>query len=342
MNTKEIIDNIEKMLTGDPQKDGPFLKDQSEKYRDSEESEEINRELARLLFEVAKKDHDKTLDAFLSQENPKVNEQIETVKKRYDNRNYSAGMKILEEIMKNNMFSWLDTNECTYKSFGTPLEFMLYNQLYQPEKEVKPITCNLAGAYWLYGHGLMKKKKYSRAKEMIERATELNPVDPDAYIQLCEVLKYTKDADELKEACDKLLKCAVSKEQVGKAYFNYSFYFSEKQELEKAAMMLEMSRIFYSSDIQKTEYEYLSQMMGAAPPRHTSQELMNMMSAENIQPGPSAAVVQSAYALAKEFETQLELSLAKYFYEIVFELTEDSDTGDHIEELARDIKNMKN
>ena len=188
----------------------------------------------------------------------------------------------------------------------------------------------------------MKKKKYSRAKEMIERATELNPVDPDAYIQLCEVLKYTKDTDGLKEACDKLLKCAVSKEQVGKAYFNYSFYFSEKQELEKAAMMLEMSRIFYSFDIQKTEYEYLSQMMGAAPPRHTSQELMNMMSAENIQPGPSAAVVQTAYALAKEFETQLELSLAKYFYEIVFELTEDSDTGDHIEELARDIKNMKN
>ena len=97
MNTKEIIEQIEKSLTGDPQKDGPFLKSQAEKYKDTEESLEINRELARLLYNVAKADYDKTVNDFLGEENKKVNQQLENARKRFDNRNYTGGIKILEE-----------------------------------------------------------------------------------------------------------------------------------------------------------------------------------------------------------------------------------------------------
>ncbi|MGN1480759.1 hypothetical protein [Porcipelethomonas sp.] len=343
MNTKEIIKQIEKSLTGDPQKDGPFLKSQADKYKNTEESQEINRELARMLYDVSKADYDKTLYSFLGEENKKVNQQIDNARKRFDNRNYTGGIKILEEIIKNNIFAWHDTSECTYKSFGTPLEYILYKQFYEPEKEIKPVNCNLAGVYWMYGHGLMQKKRYDEAKEAIDHAIELNPVDPDAYVQLAEVLKFTNKPDELRKACDNLLRCAVTKEQIGRAYFNYSFYFSEKHEYEKAAEMLEMSKIFFSSDIIKTETEYISKCMGlgSAPPKHTQKQLMDMMIEEHIQPGPSAAVVQTAYALAKQFESQLDFTNAKYFYEIVWELTEDDDISQHINELSSAIRDIK-
>ena len=46
MDTDSIIREIKNSMTGDPKKDGPFLKSQSEKYKDDENSAEINRELA--------------------------------------------------------------------------------------------------------------------------------------------------------------------------------------------------------------------------------------------------------------------------------------------------------
>ena len=113
MNTSEIIAEIEKSLTGDPRKDGPFLKDQAEKYKNSENSTEINRELARLLYEISKKDYESSLYNYLDSENQKVNEQIENARKRFDNRNYSGGIKILEEIIRNNLPAWNDTSEFT-------------------------------------------------------------------------------------------------------------------------------------------------------------------------------------------------------------------------------------
>ena len=134
------------------------MKDQAEKYKNSENSTEINRELARLLYEISKKTMKAVFTIIWTAKIKKVNEQIENARKRFDNRNYSGGIKILEEIIRNNLPAWNDTSEFTYKSFGTPLEYLLYTKLYEPEKEVKSVNCNLAGVYWMYCHGLMKKR----------------------------------------------------------------------------------------------------------------------------------------------------------------------------------------
>lgn len=342
METTEIIEEIKKSLTGNPKKDGPFLKEQSEKYKDCENSAEINRELASLIFEITKKDYETSLYNYLDSENKTVNDQMENAKKRFNNRNYTGGIKILEEIIDKNKPAWNDTSECTYKCFGTPLEYLLFTRLYQTDKEIKPVNCNLAAVYWMYGHGLMKKGRYDESLAALDRALELNPCDPDAYLQYGELMKLRKDPDGLKYASDRLLQCAVTKEQIGRAYFNYSYYFSEINEPLKAAALLEMSRIFYKSDMYESEMQYIANTlgMGSHPPKHSSAELMEILQSEKIQPGPSAAVVKTAYFLAKRFEEQLDFKNAKYFYEIVWELTEDDDINEHIQELSSTIKDL--
>jgi tetratricopeptide (TPR) repeat protein len=343
MDTKELIEQIKGSLTGDPLKDGPFLKTQAEKYTNEENSLEINRELAKLAYEVTKNDYDKQLNAFLDNENQMVNEQIENAKKRFDNRNYNGGIKILEEIIRNNLPAWNDTSECTYKSFGSPFEFLLYNNIYEPDKEIKPVNCNLAGVYWMYCHGLTQKERYDEALAAIERAESLNPVDPDVYLQYAELMKLRKNPDAIKDCCDKLLKCAVTKEQIGRAYFNYSYYFSEKHDYSTAAAMLELSRLFFESDMIDSEMSYISGCMGigSVPQKHTSAELMQIMQNNQIQPGPSTAVIQTAYFLAKKSESALEFRNAKFYYEIVWELTEDDSISNTIQELSNTIKDIK-
>ncbi len=147
MNVNEILDDLKSKLTGDPMKDGPFLRSQSEKYREHEDYQQLNRELAKLLFQISYDDYYNNLSAYLSQENKDVDKALENVRKRYKNLNYTAGINTLEEIIKNNMLSWLETDEVTYKSFGTPLDYAVYVQLYNPNKEIRAVNCNLSDVY---------------------------------------------------------------------------------------------------------------------------------------------------------------------------------------------------
>ncbi|MGN0621176.1 MAG: tetratricopeptide repeat protein [Porcipelethomonas sp.] len=341
MNINEILDDIKSKLTGDPQKDGPFLKSQSEKYKEHEDYEQLNRELGKLLFRISYDDYYGNMSAFLSQENKSVDEQLENVRKRYKNLNYTAGLEILEKIIRNNMLSWLETDEITYKSFGTPLEYAVYIQTFSPDKEIRSVNCNLSEVYYLYGIGLSRKQRYDEAKKALETALEFNPVDADIILEYLEIMKSTQKFDDFRKYCDRALRFAVKKVQLGRAYFNYAFYFAENHELEKAAKMLEMSRIFCDDDIIETEAEYIAGCMGSKPRMHSAKELAEFLESESIQPGPSAVVVQSAYKMGQDASRELDYKLAKYFYEVILELTENDDIRDIVEDLDRTIKDLE-
>lgn len=345
MDTRTIIEEIKKQMTGDPQKDGPFLKDQSEKYKNEENSDEINRELAKLMYECTFNDVAGSVNEYLANNNPSVAEKLNSVRKRYANLNFKGGIDILRGIIKDNLFAWADTDEITYKSFGTPVEHSLYMQVFQPEKQVRPISCHLSEVYSLYGSGLFKKQKYTEAIDAFKKAIDLNPTDAEIYVQYCELLKEIKQIDELRINTDKIMQFAVTKEQLGKGYFNYSFYFSEKKDFNKAYAMIEMSRIFLGGEnpaIQR-ETAYIADCigLGSTPPAHNQQQLMAIMEAEGIQPGPSALVVNTAYFLAKHSQQQLEYEMAKYYYEVVWELTENDEIADMIAEIDRTMNDLK-
>ena len=344
MTLKEVLDNIKAHLTGDPSKDGPYMKEQAEKYKDEPFSEDLKREMAEILVDITEKDYKGTLDAFLAQENKKVDEKLETVKRRFNNRNYNGGIKILEEIIRNNALAWIDTSKYTYKCFGTPLEYLLYKTLFQREtREIRSINCDLSKVYRLYCHGLYKKDKLHEAKRAIENAIELNPCDPENYIQMGELAKLRKKNESLKESARMLLKTAVSKKQVGQAYFSYSYYFSERREFGKALALLQMSRIFRESPLYESELEYIKNQMGISgePDFYDKDELLNILLSENIQPGPSAAVVAVANEVAKKLEDDSEYAYARYFYAIIYELIENEYAKQKMEELDRLIKKGK-
>lgn len=338
MNTKSIIEEIKSQMTGDPLRDGPFLKDISEKYQGEENSAEIDRELAKLIYECSYDDMNKTMQNYLEAVNPQVNDKLARVMKRYENLNFNGGMEVLREIIKDNLFAWEENETTIYKSFGEPIEYALYMWLYRPEKEVKPISCDLSEVYSLYGMGLTRKKRYSEAIDAYQKALDFNPTNAGIYEDYCELLKEVRQADELKVNTDKLMRCAVTKEQLGTGYFNYSFYFSERNELEKAYAMLEMSRIFTeNTELIQSETEYISERLGIAgnPPAHTRDQLMNIMLAEGIQPGPSIAAVDSANVLAERAYADADYQLALYFNKIVLELTEDDGIRKKIRELEK-------
>lgn len=343
MDIQNILDEIKANLTGDLQKDGPYLKEQADKYKNTEISDELERQMAEILFELSQKNFQETLNNFLDQKNSDVYQRIENAEKRFENLNFNGGIKILEEIIRDNVLAWNDTDDCTYKCFGTPLEYLLYINLFEDKnnaKTIKPVTFNLAKVYWLYAYALLKKNRTDDALRAIERAVSLNPVDPEVYIQYAEIAKALRNPEILRNSADMLLKCAVTKKQVGKAYFNFCYYYSEIEEYEKALALLQMSRIFGETEFYESELEFISQKMGISGTlkMYSTEELMNILISENIQPGPSAAIAHLSNILAQEFEAKLEPENAIYFYNIVHELTESNDALEHIQKLERTIK----
>ncbi len=340
MELNDILDEIKANLTGDPLKDGPYFKQQADKYKDEPFSRELQEKMAEILVQITEKDYKTTLYTFLDKKNKEIDHQLESVRKRFKNLNFNGGNKILEEIIRNNIFAWNDTDKYTYKCFGTPLEYILFKNLFEDEqREIKPVNCDLAKVYRLFCIGLSQKKRYADARNAIERAVELNPVDPEVYKTFIELTKIQRDLPTLKHCAEMLLKCAVNKEQVGYAYFAYSFYYSEMKEYRNALAMLQMSNLFRESDLYETELEYIGRNLGYSgePPLFDKNQLMVIMNNENIQPGPPAAVAGIANHVAKEFEDQGELKYAKYFYDIVYDLTESEKIGEHIEELEKKI-----
>lgn len=341
MNINEILDDIKSKLTGDPQKDGPFLKSQSEKYREHDDYARLNRELGKLLFKISYDDYYSNMSAYLEQENAGSEESLENVRKRYEHRNYNAGMEILEKIIKDNALSWIDTEDVTYKSFGTPVEHAVYIRTCNPDKEIRSVSCDLGEVYYLYGMGLARKQRFGEAKNALETAMRFNPTDADIILEYLELMKSMNSYGEYRKYCDKGLICAVTKVQIGMLYFNYAFYFAEMNEYDKAGKMLEMSRIFYDNELVESEEDFLAHITGRRPARHTAKELEEFLESERIQPGPSYVVIDSAYKLAQDAARKLDYKLAKYLYEVVLELTESGEVRDMVEDLGRTIRDLE-
>lgn len=341
MNSKEILDDISKHLTGDPEKDGPFLKEQSEKYKEHEENEAINRGLAKMLYEIVSDDYFTNLHTYLENENKNVAEQLENVLELYQKHSYSAGISVLEEIIKNNILAWRDTEEYTYKSFGSPLEYSVYLKLSGDEKEIRSVNCDMSEVYRLYGFGLIEQNKINEARDALEQSVKFNPVNPNALFEYSEILKLRNNMKKLREVTDWILKCAVTKDQLSAAYRNYAYYFVEQHDYKNAFAMVEMSRIFGDSKSADSEYEYVIRTLGMKPKTHTNQELMDIMLKENIQPGPSSIVVELAYMFGKNSEQNLDYKLAIYFYKVVYELLEEPQMAQHISELEQTVAGLE-
>lgn len=71
----------------------------------------------------------KTIDNFLASENPKVNEKLKEVRKRFANLNFDKGIEILREIIRNNLFAWEEDDDKLYKSFEPARTCALYTDL---------------------------------------------------------------------------------------------------------------------------------------------------------------------------------------------------------------------
>jgi tetratricopeptide (TPR) repeat protein len=277
-----------------------------------------------------------TLDETLDDHDLGVDETIEEADAQMNKRNFLNALGIIEELVKNieNSGWYKEDNENEYFNFGNQLEEILYNELYKPEKEIKQIPENYAGAYFRYGVLLFELERYDEAKTALETANKYNPMRTDILFELSEVYKMKNDWENYLKINNKCMDYAYLPKAIARCYRNFGFYYIEQENYELASALFQFSLLFEpNQENAKAELLYIMQKTGMVIEKPNMEKIIELLKSNNIQIGANKMVLSIAYHIGKAAQKANYTDIAKYYLEIVYGLTGDDDIQKEIEAL---------
>lgn len=345
---EEIIKNIHRNLSGNPDLDMDYLISQMEFYKGHEKSYYVIKEISRLMWEnlssyeeeflidskditeVAKmldevipliEDRDRKtalekLDRFFDKFNDKY-ENEDTAKGSDFNTNRS-----IDEIEYTK--SQLSENPKEYHSFLNPLEEIMFYHYIGLRGEMNYIPFNepLFDLYYLYGCLLVENDRFVKAEEILKKALKINPVSSKTLLELVDIYKSkTRTYNRFFLLNVDALKYAYSNEDIARAYRNFGFFYVEENQLEVAAAFYHYSLNFDFNIRAFREIEYIKS-------RHINTEMSDedierIIRSKHIQIGVNPFILDTLKTICIDLDNRNYKSQALYFYRIYFELTKD-------------------
>ena len=337
---QEIIRGITAGLKGDFQEDCKYLLDKMKEYKDHEYGTEIVRACGRLLQDLAPDDMKKDLIETMHQEVHNYFLGLQTVAEeaRFNiyKKNWPKALELIESVVDNleNEFLTFDDDKVSeYHFFHNILEEIIYKELFKPTKEVRAIPEDYAEIYYLYGAILFELKRYDEAEAALKKALRINPVRTDIISELTEVYKIKKEWDEYLILSRRMLDCSYTSESVAKALRNLGYYYSEQREFDTAVAVYLFSNQFEQSYLVNSELMYIQQQTGKQIVPPSQEEMRQIFSMHDIPMGANKDVLGIAYTLAVEAEKQDIKDAARFFYNVVFDLTGDEEIRKRIEKF---------
>jgi len=180
----------------------------------------------------------------------------------------SLALKIIEPLIKtldDEITSQKEDKNSVYKYFNNALEEKILKLKYSTPKEIKHLKEDFVSAYSLYGKLLIKIDEFHKAKDALNKAYDLNPVNVDVILAMCEFYKVLmmKDLEssleknnekfllyknELKKFCFKGLDFCYSKQKIAAFYRFLAWSLYEDKIYETAYTLLYYSQEFDPDD----------------------------------------------------------------------------------------------
>jgi tetratricopeptide (TPR) repeat protein len=136
---------------------------------------------------------------------------------------------------------------------------------------------------------------------------------------------------EINKSC---LKYAYSNKSIARCYRNFGYYYIEEEKYDIAIALFFLS-INYDQEarVAHSELFYISNKTGLEinPPNY--QKIIKLLEENDIQVGANRLILSIAYSIGCEAQKNGQNEMAKYFYSIVFDLTNDEEIKKIIEKL---------
>ena len=384
--TEEIISQIKRNLSGNPDLDRDYLVSQLEFYKNHESNYEIIREISKMIWQSLDFYHDQIemeskktnvsrildevipyiedkdnktalekLDNFMKHftdkyENKELHKEsdfksnrsiTEIQYMRYEENKLSRSPKSYKIYPKKreNRVNWrkevkinkLEREKSTeivekeYHSFLNPLEEILFYQYIGLKKEMVYIPFNepLFDLYYLYGSLLLVDDQFAKAEEYLLKALRINPVSSKAILELADIYKSkTRTYNRFFLMNVDALKYAYSKEDIGRAYRNFGFYYVEENQLDIAAAFYDYSLNFDFNKNALRELDYLKSR--GVNTEIDDEESGRIIESKHIQLGVNPFILDALMFICLGLEKNNQYRGALYFYRILYDLNKDN------------------
>jgi len=330
---KLIVDSIKNGLTGNQEEDMGILHNASEKYKKDEESTDILREIATMMFEILPDSEKSQLASRFEEMKSGVATDFAAVKNMINVGDFLKAKTTMESILAAIEGSYEENEDSIYMSFNHIMEMYIYSFYYKPVKEVKSTDIEYNVFYRTYGFILAHLEEYEAAVKAHEKAMKWNPVDLDTILSLCEVYKHNNDMDKYLKTTKQAYRYCCTRATMARFYRNVAFYYVEKYKPEVARALYAYSNIYYQTENADNELAYIAKSTDCKTPEYDLPTLQQILKENDIELGPDSTTIGIIYRVGQLMMEEGNNVKAKDCFSIVFDITQDAEVRELIEKL---------
>lgn len=335
MEYEKILARITSGLTGNSEKDVPYLKEQAEIYKSHELSKDILRAIGRLLYDTLPEEEKTPVASDLYKDGKRIDVMYDEVKYLVSTKQYKKASVLMDSLIQFCEDFLEADQENDYFSFKNMFQAYLYQHFFKPTKNFKPTPYDFSDMYIIRGFLYMQEPNMKAAIEALNKAVRCNPVNLYAYFQLAEANKLTGNLDEYIDLTRQALSFATTKAELARCYRNFGFYFIEKENYTDAINMYHLSSDYEKNDAVASELFYISQKTGEKIGPPDQEKVLETIQEHFIQVGASEPVLGIAEALGKKALDDKQFDMAMYCLGLLYNLTGNSEAKELLDKIAQ-------
>ncbi|MBQ2665401.1 tetratricopeptide repeat protein [Methanobrevibacter sp.] len=335
---EEIIKEIKSNLGSNKDLNRQYLSSQIEVYKDHPYSKEIIREISRLMWDCLSEDEKQEFIEISSKENP-IMDILNDIYPDIENGNYETPLDKLDDFMQTFPDMFEDDAVSEYHYFTNPLEELVFRKYIGLKKELRYIPDNepLLDLYYVYGFLLLESQRYDKAEEYLKKAIKINPVSARIILELTEIYKvhtYTLNESFIR-TCD-ALKYAYYPQDIARCYRNLGYYYVEENDMKTALALYIFSMEYEASPLAYAEIKFIQSKNDISL---SLKESIDIIKSKNIQLGVNPFILETIDEFIKEYGENKLYNQMLYFMELKFDLTDDAETLEKINEIRKGLQN---
>ena len=334
---EEIINEIKANLGENKDLNRKYLSSQIEKYKDHPYNKEIIREISRIMWDCLSDEEKAEFMEISENENP-IMDILNEISEFLEVGEYKKALEIMDKFMESFPGMFEDDKVSEYHSFTNPLEELLFRKYIGATKEVRLIPDDkpVLDLYYIYGFLLLEDNQLEEAEENLKKANNINPVSARIILELSEIYKkHTPSFNKFVMYTTEALTYSYYPQDIARCYRNLAYYYIEENNYDVAVALLKYSMTFEMSIMAHSELHYLESKGQSTD--ISLEEAIAIIESKNIQLGVNPFILDTLNEFASEYENNKLYAQALYFYELIYNLTDDGKIAEKIKALAAEI-----
>ena len=334
---EEIINEIKSNLGENKDLNKKYLSSQMDVYKNHPNNKEILNEISSMMWDC--------LSEFEKEEYNQIIENktqlmyiLNEVAYEIENGKSKVALEKLDKFIDEYKSPFENDDDTEYHFFTNTLEELIFMRYIGSKNEIKYIPTNqpVLDLYYIYGFLLLEDKQFEKSEKYLKKAIKINPVSSRVILELSEIYKiHTYTYNKYYMFVSDALKYAYYPQDIARCYRQLGFYYIEENQMEIALALFIYSMEYELSPQAYSEINYIQSKNSEL--KLNLDECINIIKNKNIQLGVNPFVLDTLYELADEYEKNRLYSQSLYYYEIIYDLTNDENILEKIKNITSKI-----